>query len=185
MDKLTIIKIVAITIILVHVFLVAAVLELKLLSISGVVIYLIVPTVITINIYKYEGISLIEAIEHYEKHLEESSRDRVISPSPLTNVMSNEEKKAYVKTPKWKDKVKALHLRLGKCEKCDTTNSLEAHHNTYARLGDELPSDLNLLCRACHQDIHLELGFSRSRDYPIGVKGLTAYEVQLLDELAK
>jgi choline dehydrogenase-like flavoprotein len=43
-----------------------------------------------------------------------------------------------------------LRLR-NRCEGCGTTHSLELHHKTYERLSRELLSDLELLCKSCHE----------------------------------
>lgn len=42
------------------------------------------------------------------------------------------------------------------CQLCRAKVNLRVHHNTYARLGKELPSDLVVLCVRCH-DRHHEL----------------------------
>lgn len=69
-------------------------------------------------------------------------------PSPLSREML-----AYYKTPHWK-KV-AFAARLGadhRCQICHKAeNPLEVHHNTYERLGHEVPKDLIALCRQCHK----------------------------------
>jgi len=45
-----------------------------------------------------------------------------------------------------------LEARGKKCERCwDCDKSLDMHHMTYARVFNEVPFDLALLCRVCHQ----------------------------------
>ncbi len=43
--------------------------------------------------------------------------------------------------------------KIGRCEACGFNTCLDAHHNTYRRLGREWASDIRLLCRRCH-DLH-------------------------------
>jgi hypothetical protein len=53
-------------------------------------------------------------------------------------------------------RLRAIALRHsdGRCERCgksEVDTKLELHHNTYERLGRELPSDVRLLCPTCHE----------------------------------
>lgn len=41
-----------------------------------------------------------------------------------------------------------------RCEQCGGTRTLQAHHLTYKRLGNERRSDLRILCCTCHSDVH-------------------------------
>jgi hypothetical protein len=68
---------------------------------------------------------------------------------------------------KWmKDKV--IRVRGNRCEGCGETGCrLELHHDTYERLGRELPQDVRLLCQDCHraEDIfRAERGRRKSED---------------------
>ena len=40
------------------------------------------------------------------------------------------------------------------------TDNLEVHHRTYERLGEELASDLTVLCNRCHHVHHQHSGAS-------------------------
>lgn len=62
---------------------------------------------------------------------------------------------AYLDTPHWQ-KVRALALRRAgrRCQICGARGKLDCHHNTYARRGRELPSDVIVLCRPCHDLFH-------------------------------
>lgn len=65
---------------------------------------------------------------------------------------------AYLKSDHW------LHTRTdaiiragGRCERCNVmpiNESLQVHHLTYERIGEELPTDLMVLCSTCHMSIH-------------------------------
>jgi 5-methylcytosine-specific restriction endonuclease McrA len=82
--------------------------------------------------------------------------------------MSREEKLKYMQSNQWRTKVRQLKWRKV-CEVCGSDEKLEAHHNTYARLGNENLEDLNLLCRNCHQEIHNILGYDRRTKYNISI----------------
>ena len=62
----------------------------------------------------------------------------------------------YLQTPHCKgsreDKLRAVgHL----CQVCNSgLGTLDVHHRTYERLGQELDEDLTVLCRACHSIFH-------------------------------
>ncbi len=69
----------------------------------------------------------------------------------------------YLQTPHWKrkreDKLRAVGRR---CQVCNHgPDTLEVHHRTYERLGQELDEDLTVLCRACHGTFHDHRGLSR------------------------
>lgn len=58
---------------------------------------------------------------------------------------------AYMQSFKWKGKRMRLIAERGKCERCGRRGKLELHHKTYERLGEELDSDLEVLCPGCHR----------------------------------
>lgn len=86
--------------------------------------------------------------------------------------MSSEMRSFYLRvisSPRWKwMKQRLVEARGNKCEGCGESGCrLELHHDTYERLGRELPSDLRLLCSDCHraEDIfRAERGRLRSED---------------------
>lgn len=62
----------------------------------------------------------------------------------------------YLQTPHWKrlreEKLRNVGYR---CQLCGRrARILEVHHCTYERLGQELDTDLTVLCRACHSTFH-------------------------------
>lgn len=62
----------------------------------------------------------------------------------------------YLNSPEWKAKREQILKRRGnKCRACKSTENLHLHHITYARLGFELPKDLVILCKICHEKVHL------------------------------
>ena len=66
----------------------------------------------------------------------------------------------YLRSPQWKARRDARLRAVGyKCERCGINGPsarLEVHHLTYDRLGNELPSDLSVLCPRCHQEADAE-----------------------------
>lgn len=57
----------------------------------------------------------------------------------------------YLKTDRWEGKALECYSRFEhRCAICNSPGSLEAHHRTYERRGDELPGDLTALCESCH-----------------------------------
>ncbi len=63
--------------------------------------------------------------------------------------------KNYYYSPVWKY-LRGLKLLWSgyKCENCGSKEKLQVHHKHYKSFGDEMPWDLMVLCKACHEDIH-------------------------------
>jgi 5-methylcytosine-specific restriction endonuclease McrA len=62
----------------------------------------------------------------------------------------------YLQTPEW-DQTRSAALRRGRgaCQACNASGCiLHVHHRTYERLGEELASDLIVLCAGCHSLFH-------------------------------
>ena len=63
----------------------------------------------------------------------------------------------YLQSPEWQAR-RARHLRRAsyRCQICyEADTVLDLHHRTYERRGDELNSDLLVLCRTCHERHHV------------------------------
>lgn len=61
----------------------------------------------------------------------------------------------YLETEGWKaTRLEALALADNKCAKCETALCLHVHHLTYERVGNELMTDLQVLCGTCHAREH-------------------------------
>jgi 5-methylcytosine-specific restriction endonuclease McrA len=58
-------------------------------------------------------------------------------------------------------KARAGHL----CQMCNKGGELHTHHRTYERLGNELPGDLIVLCKACHNKFHKETSTWQSTQF--------------------
>ena len=61
----------------------------------------------------------------------------------------------YIRSKAWKQKAEEAKERVdNRCQFCNRSRDeiqLDAHHRTYERLGNELPEDITILCRDCHQ----------------------------------
>ena len=61
----------------------------------------------------------------------------------------------YLCSDQWrKTRAHVLNTREMACERCGAKQNLEVHHLSYERIGNELDSDLTLLCRKCHGSTH-------------------------------
>lgn len=61
----------------------------------------------------------------------------------------------YIKTEAWRERAEAAKQRVEhRCQICNRPSkrvTLDVHHRTYERLGNERPEDLTVLCRGCHE----------------------------------
>lgn len=73
--------------------------------------------------------------------------------------------KNYLKSAKWinfRDQIK--EKRGNKCEICGIVGViLDGHHLTYANFMNELETDIQIVCRQCHENIHFRKNKKRLR----------------------
>lgn len=70
---------------------------------------------------------------------------------------TKEEYQAYLTTDYWREVSDAVKQRAGhRCQVCNSSLKLEAHHRTYAHRGNEKEylDDLVCLCHSCHKKFH-------------------------------
>jgi hypothetical protein len=71
---------------------------------------------------------------------------------------SNWYRNTYLQTDHWRAlRTEVICIAIHRCQCCGTTDddvNLDVHHLTYERLGFEIPSDLEVLCRKCHNLKH-------------------------------
>jgi hypothetical protein len=61
----------------------------------------------------------------------------------------------YLQSAEWQEKrIPVMERANGKCEVCELNEATDVHHNTYDRLGEELPEDLSAVCSFCHNVLH-------------------------------
>ncbi len=53
-------------------------------------------------------------------------------------------------------RTRSLNLAGWRCHRCESAKRLQVHHKSYARLGCERDDDLEVLCKSCHEDHHIE-----------------------------
>jgi hypothetical protein len=72
----------------------------------------------------------------------------------------------YLQTAEWRGRRdERIRLASFRCERCQAKRDLQVHHVRYERLGAELDTDLEVLCRTCHEGHH----FDESRQQHIGI----------------
>jgi len=78
----------------------------------------------------------------------------------------------YLRTPEWKRARNAALLENGYACSLDVSHKegLEVHHRSYENRGTERPSDLIVLCRACHRLHHAEYGLPRDTRPPASLR---------------
>ena len=63
----------------------------------------------------------------------------------------------YLETRHWKTvRESALIEAEFMCQKCRSQDGLHVHHLTYERIGEEIDSDLMVLCSRCHIEEHMQ-----------------------------
>ena len=78
----------------------------------------------------------------------------VFDTNKASELLGKEQYHGYIKSAKWKAKAEAAKQKAGHCARCGMPVDLRAHHTTYARLGQERPADIEILCRGCHYKEH-------------------------------
>jgi len=90
--------------------------------------------------------------------------------------ITKENYQKYLLTSHWKDFAFSIKAQRRQCERCGCNReqsleryrqNLHIHHKTYERVGCELPSDVEVLCFACHL-----AGEHESRDLRVMWKAL-------------
>jgi len=81
--------------------------------------------------------------------------DGVGSLGPKLLALGYKNYSGYLQSEHWKELRKRIFSERGsKCEVCNSEDSLNIHHRTYANFGNELESDLIITCGKCHKRIH-------------------------------
>jgi 5-methylcytosine-specific restriction endonuclease McrA len=68
---------------------------------------------------------------------------------------AEEEYRRYLQSDHWLAvRRRALEYAEHRCQVCYSPDRLQVHHRTYARLGQERPADMTVLCEDCHRNVH-------------------------------
>ncbi len=94
--------------------------------------------------------------EHLEALAELIRAKRIVVLGGKIKVDVTVHYQTYLQSPEWAIKRNEARERAGhRCQVCNSPNGpLDTHHRTYDRLGRELPEDLIVLCRSCHDLFH-------------------------------
>ncbi|MEZ5383975.1 MAG: hypothetical protein R3F13_00525 [Prosthecobacter sp.] len=76
------------------------------------------------------------------------------------------EYETYIKSPAWRRTAEAVKRHFGYvCKRCRYSGwDVEVHHLNYDRLGRELFSDLEVLCKSCHKIADRERALANAAD---------------------
>ena len=84
--------------------------------------------------------------------LEQPEQTISVIRKAIRHVMPYDE---YLKTEHWKKLSSAAkYAANGRCQLCNGTGELHAHHRTYDRRGFEFDGDITVLCAECHGKFH-------------------------------
>lgn len=113
-----------------------------------------------VNAYRSSIGTWAEALEAEEKRQKQSREYEQAEQRKKSKVRSHFSEKnphyqKYIESKEWQTKAEEAKARVGnRCQVCNRSRAevqLDAHHRTYERLGKELPEDITVLCRDCHQ----------------------------------
>lgn len=73
----------------------------------------------------------------------------------VLRALAKRDYRAYLKSPHWLAlREKKLREASYRCQVCNSDKLLQVHHRTYERIGQELLTDLTVLCEKCHSKHH-------------------------------
>jgi hypothetical protein len=71
------------------------------------------------------------------------------------DILSGMNYREYLQSDHWRNmRLVALQRANFHCQVCNADTRLDVYHRTYERRGHELPDDLTVLCRSCHETFH-------------------------------
>ena len=97
--------------------------------------------------------------KYIEKRIKEYKWENTWSPynGARSRTKHTNHYESYIHSASWrKRRQRALRLGHYRCALCGSTQSLQVHHLTYAHLGNELDSELMVLCTSCHHKVHAQ-----------------------------
>ncbi len=97
--------------------------------------------------------------KYIEKRIKDYKWENTWSPynGARSRTRHTNQYESYIHSASWrKRRQRALRLGHYRCALCGSTQSLQVHHLTYAHLGNELDSELMVLCTSCHHKVHAQ-----------------------------
>lgn len=103
---------------------------------------------------KRKSIEFRDSVKAAKKSSKLNSSKTSVDPKPLTQKQI--EYRQYLKSDHWITfRLTILAKRGAECERCmQRRGPFDLHHRTYERLGHELETDVEVLCRFCHEEQH-------------------------------
>jgi len=104
--------------------------------------------------------AIISLLSNAKKKASKQTKKKHRKAKPITlRQLEKLPYRKYLETEHWQQKrLEALRAEGYKCHLCQGNNrELHVHHLTYIRLGHELPDDLMVLCKECHEKVHEEM----------------------------
>lgn len=84
------------------------------------------------------------------------SEKRRLKASNRAKKLHKEEYRNYLLSKEWANiRIDLFASRGRKCEACGSSKKLQVHHLHYRNIFKEEPSDLMILCAACHEEEHM------------------------------
>lgn len=105
-----------------------------------------VPFTPTPSVETSEPVLLRDLLDELLAYLDAPARQKTLRRLPYAD---------YLQSDHWRIvRAHILEQRGGHCERCGALRDLNVHHLTYERLGAEEDTDLEVLCRSCHEAEH-------------------------------
>ena len=100
---------------------------------------------------RFDGDLRRSYLQAYFIHYEE----RRVAEIERLKAECHEEYQRYLQTPEWRAKRDLVLLREQRlCEGCRSAPATDAHHTTYAHIGEEFLFELVAMCRQCRDRLH-------------------------------
>lgn len=98
----------------------------------------------------YDDRSIKEYFSYYERNSKKPKKKKKLSKFSKNYIK-------YMKSPEWANIKIDIYASRGRfCEICSCTGKLEVHHKTYKNFSKEEPDDLQILCKSCHEKVHIK-----------------------------
>ncbi|BCM89096.1 hypothetical protein IAD21_00940 [Abditibacteriota bacterium] len=104
--------------------------------------------------YEADGLEFCEAIYRASINCGADPKDVFAEAGRRRREELLEEHKRHLASTEWAQTRARKLAECPHCERCKTSWSLQVHHRTYVNVPREEMSDLEVLCRLCHEEEH-------------------------------